>query len=169
MEKTRHLTLSDEEKAAQKQKEAHTSLELFIRKYIHRTLTMDQFKKELNAWRQSFRLPDSVVLQEAVRQIDLDGDNQPVLTLLQTAFKADTTELQRVIHAYQLAVSKAHNVSSNQLKAQLASRHAISGTAVIADVENDKDWLSMRQQLQAEFRKQLDDRAERWMEAPGQT
>jgi DNA-binding transcriptional regulator LsrR (DeoR family) len=161
MEKTRHLTLSDEEKAVQKQKDAQARLKGFIQKYIDHSVSIDQFKKELDDWRTAFQLSDAVIVQEAVRQIDLDGDEQPVLTLLQTVLKIDISELKNVIQTYQMAIQKAFKEKSIQLEAQLADRYGISGTAVVALVDDDEDWLAMRQWLQADCRKQLDDRVSR--------
>ena len=161
MEKTRHLTLSDEEKADQKEKDARSRLKGVIQKTIDQSLTVDEFKKELVVWRQSFQMPDSVVIQEAVRLIDLDKRDQPVLTLLQTVLKDDLAELIDIIKDYQLTIDKALEEKAHQIEMQLKNRHAISGTAVVAYVEHDDDWKVTRQQYQSEYRRQLKDRVSR--------
>jgi hypothetical protein len=157
MEKTRHLKLNEAEKTAQRQKDAAVSLKGLILKYVDRSLTLAQLKRELDGWRQSFQQSDAAVVQETVHQIDLDGNEQPLLEMLEAVFSMDIGPLQTVLDAYRAAVRQALELQTNRLTARLADRYAISGTAVIANVENDAGWLATHRQLRDDYRQQLID------------
>ena len=159
MEKTRHLKLSDEERAAQKKKDALTSLKGLIQKYKDHKLRIDQFVAALDGWRHAFDQSDTLVVHEAVEQIEMDRDDQPILALLLDVFQVDVAPLKAVLSDYRRALQQAFEVKSDQLVNQLASRHGISGTAVVPDIENDRDWQATRQSLQSTYREQLYDRA----------
>ena len=76
MEKTRHLTLSNEEKQQQKFEEARKRINGLLQKYQEHILDIDQIKQELNALQKTCESSVSnIFLHEALAGLKLDEDN----------------------------------------------------------------------------------------------
>ena len=101
LEKTKHLSLSKEEKEAQRNTEIRRSLKGMIRKFKDQTLKKEQFQKELEALAKTYDMSDKHILtHEIINEVDLDKDNTSMLFLLNDICGLDTGQIESLIKGY---------------------------------------------------------------------
>ena len=83
LEKTKHLTLSEDEKRAQKKKEARQNLAGLLQKYQDEVLDIHQLKDNLNKLREFSDFIDThALVSEILNRIELDKDNRSFMVIL---------------------------------------------------------------------------------------
>ena len=157
MEKTRNLTLSDKEKREQKQKEYESRIKGLVQKYQDGLLTKNQlisayeaFKKDADASNDN-----KILVDEIMMRLDPDTDNQFLLEVLEEACGLDASPIRALIDDHRLNYSRAAQKRSAQLKEVLAEQHAISGSAVLPDIEADEEWRRQARKMRDDFEDSL--------------
>jgi hypothetical protein len=156
LEKTKHLKLSQHEKHEQKSKEFEKRLMGLLQKYQDQLLNLHQLQKELNRLKKSNDLPAEKILIPAVlERIDLDKDNEPLLSLLDEIYDIDVTHLRAVLTDYQNVIHAAARKREDALKEYLMQHHSISGSAVLPNLEGDDAWVAELQHIRSESERKL--------------
>ena len=141
MEKTKNLTLSAEEKQAQKQKDIESRIKGLMQKYQDGLLGKDQLKIDYESHKKEAELSDdSAMINEVVSRLDPNRDNQPLLELLDECCRVNLVGIQTIINEIRNDYLKAAAERKAQLKEELARIHAISGSAVVPNLETDAQW-----------------------------
>ena len=144
LEKTRHLTLSQEEKEAQKRIEVNRRLQGLLQKYQDNLLKKDNLKKELDSLKIAYELNvDEMLADLLLNNLKLDRDNTLFLELLSEIFGFDLSGLETIFQNFKTAVKSATKERVDQIKTDLSKKRLISGSAVVPNLESDKEWLSM--------------------------
>jgi len=154
LEKTRNLTLSDEEKQEQKQKEYESRIKVLVQKYQDGLLTKNQLIKDYDGFRKDADLSnDKLLINEIMNRLDPDQDNQFMLEILEEGCGLDASPIRAIIDDHRDVYNQAAHKRAEQLKEVLAKQHAISGSAVLPNLEADEEWrrqaLKMRSELMA--------------------
>ena len=141
MEKTKHLSLSEEEKEAQKKEAVRKSVKGLIQKYRDRIITIKQLEDEWNDLEKENQLSDrQILVDEIMDQLHLNADNSLLMTSLKEICGQDTGPLESVLEDY---INKKTEVVQTRRKAiqkEIAARYRISGSAVAPNLETDSDW-----------------------------
>ena len=141
MEKTKHLSLSEEEKEAQKKEAVRKSVKGLIQKYRDRIITIKQLEDEWNDLEKENQLSDrQILVDEIMDQLHLNADNSLLMTSLKDICGQDTGPLESVLEDY---INKKTEVVQTRRKAiqkEIAARYHISGSAVAPNLETDSDW-----------------------------
>ncbi|MEE8540654.1 MAG: hypothetical protein V3S66_03245 [Desulfobacterales bacterium] len=149
MEKTRHLKLTDEERQTQKLKDIQGSLKGLLQKYKDHLLKDEKMRTEWEALKHSHSLPDdSLLVIEALQQIGLDQENQPLLHLLTEVCHLNTSGLTTVFEAYEETRQEALDQFRLKAKDRLARKRSISGSAVVPNIEQDRGWADQNQKIE---------------------
>ena len=149
MEKTRHLTFSDEERQTQKLKDIHASLKGLVQKYKDHLLKDEKMQTEWEALKKTHSLPDdSLLATEALQQIGLDKENQPLLHLLAEVCLLNTSGLTAVLKTYAETRQEALDQFRLKAKERLARERFISGSAVVPNLEQDQGWADQNQKIE---------------------
>ena len=144
MEKTRHLTLSQEEKEAQKRIEVNRRLQGLLQKYQDDFLKKDNLKKELDNLKIAYDLNvDEMLADLLLNSLKLGRDNTVFLELLSEIFGLNLSGLETIFQNFKAAVKSATEKRADQIKADLSKKRFISGSAVVPNLESDSKWLSM--------------------------
>ena len=156
MEKTKNLSLSDEERQGQKNKEIGSRIRGLLQKFMDRALKIDNLRSEYQKLQKDYDLSgDAPLIKEICSQIELGKDNQALLDLLAefqvTDFEGLLSVLQEFLSVSDAAARKRHKI----LKEQLANTHFISGSAVVPNLENDAEWQKEFEEISAEFETKL--------------
>jgi hypothetical protein len=152
LEKTRHLTLSDEEKRQQKDKEARDRLAGLLQRYQDNLLPLQKIGDSLDRLVQTANGPnETAVRDEIMERIELDRENQRWLDLLQARYRIETTRVQSIEADYQRAVEVAAERCKEEIKVKLQRSRRISGSAVVPNLDSDPAWFAIRQSIDAEF------------------
>ena len=152
MEKTRHLTLSQEEKKAQKRIEVNKRLQGFLQKYQDNLLKKENLKNELDNLKITYDLNvDEMLTDLLLNSLRLGRDNTVFLELLNEIFGLNLSGLERIFHNFKDAVKSATKKRVGQIKTELSKNRFISGPAVVPNLEGDRNWLSMLGHIMDEF------------------
>jgi len=144
MEKTRHLTLSQEEKKDQKRMEVSKRLQGLLQKYQDNFLKKENLKKEIDNLKTAYDLNVNEMLADLLlNSLKLDQDNTLFLELLKENFGLNLSGLETVFQNFKAAVKSATKERVDQIKTDLSKKRFISGSAVVPNLESDRKWLSM--------------------------
>jgi hypothetical protein len=152
MEKTKNLTLSVEEKQAQKQKETESRIKGLLQKYQDGLLARDQLKIDYESLKKDSDLSDGTpMIDEIFSRLDPNRDNQLLLELLEECCRVNPAAIQTIIEDCRNAQFKAADKRKAQLKEDLARAYAVSGTAVVPNLEADAQWNRQEVDLRRRF------------------
>jgi len=158
MEKTRHLTLSQEEKDEQKRTEAKNRLNGLLQKYKDNLLRKENLEQELNSLKTTYGLNvDKMLAELLLNRLKLGRNNKLFLELLSEFCELDLKGLEAIFQKFREAVKSATEERVGQIKSDLAKKRFISGSAVVPNLERDKEWLSMLGRINGEFNQILNE------------
>ena len=152
MEKTRNLTLSSEEKQAQKQIDIGNRIKGLVQKFEDGSLTGNQLKTNYDSFKKDADLSDDILLaKEILARIDPGQDSQILIEALEECCRFDTAAIRGIINEYRAAYDRAAQKRSAQLKEDLAQNHFITGTAVLPNLDADEQWQQEVQDMRRLF------------------
>ena len=147
MEKTKHLSLSSEEKQAQTRKEVKSRINGMLQKYQDGLLSLAQLQRDYEGFKAEYNLPDNAALAgQVINRLDPDLDNRTLFEVLGHCCQLEYVGLEDVINEYQAGYKSAAQSRMETLKEGLAKDYSISGSAVVPNLESDEQW---RQEAQA--------------------
>lgn len=156
MEKTRHMTLSEEEKEVRRRKEFSDHLKGVLQKYMDGILAIEGAEDEIAALKKEFDLDAKPVLKARLLEaFDLDDDTAPLLELLRRVLQADTRGIQDVLRAYREKRDTLLHEAARSTVETLRKAHGISGTAVLPNPEKNPDVRDALRTLRASFQSRL--------------
>jgi hypothetical protein len=156
LEKTKNLKLSSVEKAEQQHKEIETRIKAILQKYQDGILTRADFISAYHLLQKDFNLGDfKDLVNEIFRRIDPDQDNQPLLELLDDCCHLHPAGIAAVINDYREAYHSAARNRMKLLKADLAQKYSISGSAVVPNLAADEPWRRELQAIRSGFDRNL--------------
>ena len=159
MERTRHLSLSAEERARQKQEEFRGRLQGLLQQYDDGALTADTLRTRIAGLEKELQSTDPQIVRHAViTRIDPDQDNTRWLDLLPHDRQA---ALRSILAAHQEARTALDQTSRERLLPLLARKHAIAGTAVVPNPLQDPQYNQALQQLRQLTQSRLAEAASR--------
>ncbi len=144
MEKTRHLTLSQEEKDAQTKVEVHKRLKGLVQKYQDNLLRKDDLEKELDILKKTYDMNVvRVLLNLLLNSLEPGRPYKIYLELLNENCDLNVTGLEKIFQDFKGAVKSAAERRVHEIKADLEKKRFIRGAAVVPNLEGDREWLSM--------------------------
>jgi len=157
IEKTRHLSLSEEERKAQRNKEVRGNLKGLVQKFQDGILNRNQLVKELKVFNKNYaRSPVSDILRVVIiEELDLNHDNTKIIVLLSEIVKADTKPIVEVVAEYQKKIEEICKKSKGARIKMLAEKHLISGNAIVPNLENDDQLKKEMKRIQSEYEELL--------------
>jgi hypothetical protein len=152
MERTKHLSLSDEERQAQRTKEIQSALKGMVQKYQDNLLTWEEFQVALDRSRETFELKDNALLMEEILgRIELAGDNRLMLGLMADLLGIEATGLTSITASYEATVRSSAQLRADHAISELATSHQISGAAVLPNLQADPGWNEEHQDIFKKF------------------
>ena len=131
MEKTRHLSLSDEEKARQQKADFDKRLQGLLQQYADGVLSVDTLQDRTASLRAELDVKDRGVLVAAIAgRIDPDQDNRRWLELIGAAAPALRQPLEDILADFARCKGDTLRKSQDRLRERLASKYGIAGPAV---------------------------------------
>ena len=156
LEKTKNLTLSAEEKKAQKQKEIENRIKGMIQKYQDGVLSRKQLISEYEILKKDFnRSQNNTLILEITQRIEPHRDNQSLLELLQECCAIDTAAMETTIENFQKAYRAASQKRMKRLKDDLEQQYNIKGSAGLPTLDADEQWQQEVCKIRAGYEDQL--------------
>ena len=152
MEKTKHLTLSQEEREKQKYIEVNKRLKGLLQKYQDNLLRKEQLGQELEGLRKTFDLNVNVMLSRIILDsIKFGNNNKSLFELLSEICGLDVSGLEDLFREFQKTIDIASKKRTDEIMATLTKKHFISGSAVVPNLETDREWLATVQGIKGKF------------------
>ena len=152
MEKTKNLSLSSEERQAQKNQEIEKRIHGLLQKFKDQALNVDKFKAEYQKLKKDNDLSGNApLIRELCGQIEFGADNHAWFELLAQFKVVDIEGLTSVLREFDQVIDAAAQEQSKILRDKLAKAHSISGSAVVPNLETDKAWQQKSGQIRAKF------------------
>ena len=152
MERTRNMVFTVEEKREQTVESFRQSLNGLLQKYEDTLLTVDGFCRELSALRESSGINDTALVTEEVsRRVDPDGNNTARLALVEAVCGAKRAiRVASILEEYRQKADDLQTRSRERAAARLIERAQVSGSAVIPNLQNDREWMEEHRRLRDE-------------------
>lgn len=153
MERTRHLTLSEEEKADQQRTEFLGLMEGLVQKVVSGALSADGARDELASLQDRLGQTDSALVLEAVLgKLDPEaGDVTPRLELAHRLVGVNTDGLKSVLDRYETEKESAAASVRAALEKELVSNRRIGGTAVAVNLAASPAWTAEAERLRRKY------------------
>ncbi len=146
MERTKHLTMTDEEKKALHSQQLKGKVKGWVQKYVDGTLDIGHLQE--NVEQESVKEPEltSDLFQELIERIDPDAENGKILQLIENILHFDTVPLRESIDRFRRELEEKADEKTARAKRSLKQRK-ISGNAVVPNLKGDAEWVTDREQL----------------------
>lgn len=156
MEKAKKLTVTDEDKKEFAAKEAQSRIRGLFQKYLDGILSINQFKTELTAFAEDQKqVAEKELLAECLSAITVEGDNQPLLEVLERVLECDIKPVFGVMDEFLEQQRKERNKKTLFLIQKLNER-GVSGSAVIPNLKADSTWRGYLSDMQGRFKGELE-------------
>jgi hypothetical protein len=155
MEKTKGLTMTDEEKRELKRKEMAGKFKGLVQKFLDNIIDLDRLKVEAVAMGEGHEdMFRRVSIQEAVGRIEPEGNNEPLLKILESTIGMDTGPIREFMTDFERNLEKERAAHEKGLKKRLKEK-GISGSAVIPNLDADSQWRDYISKQTEKFRKEV--------------
>ena len=152
MERTRHLTLTEEDRREQALAEFKKSLNGLLARFQDGALRLDQFQAEVSALQEHSRLNDrKIIIEEIAGRLDLDRDNAWAFNLLEGAFRVNIKGVAAVVGEYQESIESMTQNLIRETREHLLKHYGISGSAVVPNIAAYPDSTVARKRIRERF------------------
>jgi hypothetical protein len=154
MERTKDLTMTVDEKKALQRKEWEGKVKGWVQKYICGTMPLEDLKIQVESCQSKIQdLPD-IIKAEVVQHIHPENDNAPLLQLLEEALDTSAKPIVDLMTRFQDTLN-ANMISRRDIVKKALEQKKVYGSAVIPNVDHDREWQEYVQNLRAGFRDQV--------------
>jgi hypothetical protein len=153
MERTRHLSMSDEDKIQQAAREFKEAVNRLSLKYLDGQIDLDRFRQEFdNLDKNPSARADAVT--EVARRIDPTADNKPLLNLIKHGMDTDISGFEIILDSFHRSARAEDAKAARQIKAGLLAQ-GILGSAVVPNLETDKERTQSLERMIEAFGEEL--------------
>jgi len=139
MEKTRGLTMTDEEKAAMHDRELEGKTRGLVQKYLDGTIPMAKFQKEWDRLGKDREKALTILKRICVENVEPEGENGPLLELLRDVAGMESDSLERALERAREDLDTRRLESQERIREALAES-GIYGSAALPNLNADPQW-----------------------------
>ena len=156
MERTRHLTLSESEKAAQSAADAERRVAGLVQRYVDQALKPHEFTAELGLLASENSNTRVLAVGALIDAVDLNGDNDALFSLLADHLDTPVYAIQTIVSGCRSAMQEQAAQQRAKLRDHLQKERHISGSAVVPHLAAEKGWHQHQRRIEQQFRQKLD-------------
>lgn len=140
MEKTRNLSLTENEKKAFQEKDIKGKVKGLMMKFQEGFFDLDRLKNEINRFKeQDQKIVKQTLIKECADRIDPERDNQQILDVLNHVLGLDTLWIQNLVLEFHRDLENEKKIRNQGLIRQIHAK-GISGSAVRPNPAADSEW-----------------------------
>lgn len=136
MERTRHLSLSPEEREALRMKEAQERVKAILSHYLNETLSLEEVMSSLSSLPIDQTFMKRIVGREIIDRFDPQAQNGRLLSLFERALHEDISFINERDRTFQEELATLRSQRVQEILAHLALE-GIGGSALIPNLERD--------------------------------
>jgi hypothetical protein len=154
MERTKNLTMTDEEKASFRRKEAEGKVKGWIQKYQDGAIGLDTLKSDFEKEVTEYPEVLHILKTQLLDCVKLNGENGTVLRLLEDILGISTESIENIIQSFKREIDILRIKRIEGLGEQLKKRK-IYGSSVVPNLNHGGDWQKGILEAESDLRKQL--------------
>jgi len=154
MERTRNLSLSQEEKDALQRKELADKVRGWAQMLLDGNLTIHDLKKEYALESSHSTALPEILRKELLGHIDPDADNGIILQALAEVLGLDVNPIIDSIKGFQ-ALHAVHKKEHDDRLLKELKAQGIFGTALIPNTDHYEVWMASLKSLKEQFRQKI--------------
>ncbi len=153
MERTRHLTMSEEDKRKQAVREFKEAVNRLTLRFLDGQINVDRFQSEFSRLQPGL-FGKAEAAAEIGRRIDPAADNSLVLDLVKHGLGYDISGIEAILKKFRETLHSEDRQAADRIRVGLLNK-GISGSAVIPNLEADKDRATRREEILEAYREEL--------------
>jgi hypothetical protein len=150
MEKTRGLTMTEEEKAAMHDKKLAENSRGLVLKYLDGTISMERFKQEWSDLAEEQENARIILIRICMESMDPEADNGPLSAVLHQVAGADTGPVGKALERAKAGLEERRATARERIRRALAER-GISGSAILPNLNADSEWKEISSHVRQEL------------------
>jgi hypothetical protein len=154
MERTKNLTMSDEEKASFRRKESEGKVRGWVQKYQNGTIGIDKLKLDIEKEAAEHPEIPHILKTQLLDCLRLTGENDIMLRLLEDILGISTESIEEIIQSFKRKIDILRNRNIEGLREELKKRK-VYGSAVVPNPNHGVDWQKSILEAESDLRKQL--------------
>jgi hypothetical protein len=155
MEKTKGLTMSEEERRAFKEQEMEGKVKGLIQKFLDGGLDMVKLKMEMTVLAETNEdMVRMMIRKESIPRIEIGENNEPILRILEETTGLDTVSIRTALKDFEGRLEQEKGVREKELIKSL-NKKGLSGSAVLPNLGADPEWGQRVSEMRNEFQKKL--------------
>lgn len=155
MEKTKDLTLTEEEKKAFRKKEIEGKVKGLILKFLDGLMNLKNLKKEITSIDEKDQeVVSQVIKTEFLSRIDPETENKFLFEILAHGAGVDTKPLQGFLSDFHQELDRERDFRKQELSKRILKK-GISGSAVLPNIRSDQEWIHYAEDEKEIFLKKL--------------
>jgi hypothetical protein len=155
MEKTRNMSLSEEEKEELKTRELVARLRGLIQKGLEGFLSVSQLRAEIETERIKSPATDHHLMAALAARIEPDGENERLFQIMEEVSGRDSAPFKEVVLEWRQDMGRLKDRSVEVLSKALKKR-GVTGSAVLPNPALDPAWQSAYEERKTACRRRLD-------------
>ena len=157
-EKTKNLTLSDEEKLSLARESLDKKIQALCNRYLDNFLALSRLKDEMQKIASNDREQAYHFFQEyLLSRFDLDGDNSLIVSALIEITRFDVTFLKELQEKYSSEKEGTKKILAEKSLLSLKER-GVSGSAVGVNLDTIPEWNGFLNTLRKSYQEQIQKR-----------
>ncbi len=156
MEKTKDLTMSEEEKAEFQHREVAGKTKGLIQKFFDGIINLDRLRIEAASIKgENRQMFDQVIKKELINRIELEGNSGPVFTILESVTDMDTAPIREILIDFRSRLEMKRDLAGRSLE-EILQEKGVSGSAVSPNLNADQEWNDYVSKLNGAFREEVE-------------
>lgn len=152
MEKAKGITVSEEEKKEFQIRELKGRVKGWLQKYLDGVLNTEKIREELEGLdRVKREVAGALMKKECTDRLDLQGDNSPILELMDEVLGLDTKKIREVLFICLDALERKKAGHEENILDQMKKR-GISGSAIVPNLAADQEWTNTLSHMEEDLR-----------------
>ena len=155
MEKTKGLTMSEEEKEAFRKKETEGKVRGLFQRFLDGFIDAERLKDEIGSLgEERYAVAREALLRECMGRMEPGADNTILLDALENAAGLDIARIKKIILDYNQDLEQQKMDRKQVLQKNLEGL-GISGSAVIPNIHADQEWIRHLSEMNKGFQEKL--------------
>ncbi len=155
MERTKNLTISEEEKQALKEKEFAAKARGLLVRYLDGSIDADSVNEEIGSEIKETAYGKRVIRQALLDSLDPDADYGKILQLMKKILGIDPAPAEKILASFPKAVSSLEEEKYDRIMEKL-HKEGISGSAVTPNFAGDETWHKEVKEIKDKLKKDIE-------------
>lgn len=155
MERTKNLTMNEEEKEGLRRTELAERVKGWVQRYSDNRITEKTLKSEVKEeGKDNYPMLQELLKVELVESLKLDDDNVKIFGLMKNLLNIKDAPYVKIIKDFQTVSAIEKSKRLEAIKKVLTKR-GVRGSAVIPNLDHDTEWNAYYQKVKNDFKKEV--------------